>query len=186
MPNHPGWCKNNIFNCSLSWKATIFFENLVIWHASVIQQLLRSKLPPSWGYNLLFWVGLSSKLILSVIINSKFTKLDNAVWDCYSSSTLASWSSGNAFVSGAGGLRFKSRAGKIGQSVVNGSPPLRHFFEKSCVARAQWRVYGPRRLVTLQRNTASIMKKLVCFFVNNSSELIENFDVTLLFNKNQK
>ena len=31
---------------------------------------------------------------------------------------LASWSSGNAFVSGAGGLRFKSRAGQIGHSVA--------------------------------------------------------------------
>ena len=35
----------------------------------------------------------------------------------------ASWSSGNAFVSGAEGLRFKSRAG----SVANGSPPQRYF-----------------------------------------------------------
>ena len=49
----------------------------------------------------------------------------------------ASWSSGNAFVSGAEGLRFKSRAGRIGHSAANGSPPLRHFFERSCVARAQ-------------------------------------------------
>ena len=32
----------------------------------------------------------------------------------------ASWSSGNAFVSGAGGLRFKSRAGQIEHSVANG------------------------------------------------------------------
>ena len=32
-----------------------------------------------------------------------------------------SWSSGNAFVSGAEGLRFKSRAGQIGHSVANGS-----------------------------------------------------------------
>ena len=37
----------------------------------------------------------------------------------------------------AGGPRFKSRAGQIGHSVANGSPPLRHFFERSCVARAQ-------------------------------------------------
>ena len=49
----------------------------------------------------------------------------------------ASWSSGNAFVSGAGGPRFKFRAGQIGHSVANGSPSLRHFFERSCVARAQ-------------------------------------------------
>ena len=33
------------------------------------------------------------------------------------------WSSGNAFVFGAGGLRFKSWAGQIGHSVANGSPP---------------------------------------------------------------
>ena len=60
----------------------------------------------------------------------------------------ASWSSGNAFVSGAGGLRFKSQAGQIGHSIANGSPPLRHFFKRSCVARAQWRGDGPRQLVT--------------------------------------
>ena len=29
---------------------------------------------------------------------------------------------GNAFVSGAGGLRFKSRAGQIGKSAPNGLP----------------------------------------------------------------
>ena len=44
-----------------------------------------------------------------------------------------SWSSGNEFVFGAGGLRFKSRAGQIEHSVANGSPPLRHFFKKSSV-----------------------------------------------------
>ena len=58
---------------------------------------------------------------------------------CFSTffSGPASWSSGNAFVSGAGGLRFKSQNGQIGHSVANGSPPLRHFFERSCVAREQ-------------------------------------------------
>ena len=45
--------------------------------------------------------------------------------------------SGNAFVSKAGGPRFKSRAGQIEHSVANGSPPLRHFLERSCTARAQ-------------------------------------------------
>ena len=39
--------------------------------------------------------------------------------------------SGNAFVSGAGGLRFKSRAGQIEHSVAKDSPPLRHFFQKA-------------------------------------------------------
>ena len=41
----------------------------------------------------------------------------------------------NAFVFGAGGLRFKSRAGQIEHNAANGSPPLRHFFKKSCVSR---------------------------------------------------
>ena len=48
-----------------------------------------------------------------------------------------SWWSGNAFVSGAGSLRFKPQAGHIGHSVADGSPPLRHFFERSWDARAQ-------------------------------------------------
>ena len=47
----------------------------------------------------------------------------------------ACWSSGNAFISGAGGLRFKPQAGQIGQSVAKGLLPLQHFFRKSCVAR---------------------------------------------------
>ena len=51
--------------------------------------------------------------------------------------TKASRSSGNAFVSEAGGLRSKSRASQIGHSVASGSPPLRCFFERSCVVRAQ-------------------------------------------------
>ena len=48
-----------------------------------------------------------------------------------------SWSSGNAFVSGAGDLRFKSRAGQIRHRVANDLPPLQHFFERSCGARTQ-------------------------------------------------
>ena len=60
----------------------------------------------------------------------------------------ASWSSGHAFVSEAGDLRFKSRTGQIEHSVAKGSPPLQHFFKWSCVARAQWHKYGPRKLVT--------------------------------------
>ena len=36
---------------------------------------------------------------------------------------IAGWSSDNAFVSEAGGLRFKSRAGQIGHSAAYGSPP---------------------------------------------------------------
>ena len=36
------------------------------------------------------------------------------------------------FVKEAGGLRFKSQAGKIGNTVANGSLLLQHFFERSC------------------------------------------------------
>ena len=55
----------------------------------------------------------------------------------------ASWSSGNAFVSGAVGQRFKSRAGQIGPSVANGSPPQRHFFERRCVLECNDAEMGP-------------------------------------------
>ena len=40
---------------------------------------------------------------------------------------------GNTFDSRSEGLKFKSRAGQIGYSVANGSPPLQRF-ERSCVA----------------------------------------------------
>ena len=40
-----------------------------------------------------------------------------------------------AFVSGAEGLRFESRAGQIEHSVANSSPPLRYVLERSCVFR---------------------------------------------------
>ena len=59
-----------------------------------------------------------------------------------------SWSSGNAFISGAGDLRIKSRVGQIRRRIANGSPPLQHFFETSCAARAQGRADGPHQLVT--------------------------------------
>ena len=37
-------------------------------------------------------------------------------------------------ISGMRGLKFKSRAGQIGQNVANGSPPLQHF-SKGAVLR---------------------------------------------------
>ena len=59
------------------------------------------------------------------------------------------WSSSNAFVSGAEGLRFKSEAGQIQHNVVNGSPPLRHLiFRKKLCCRGQWRRDGLHQLVT--------------------------------------
>ena len=44
---------------------------------------------------------------------------------------------------------LKSLDGQIRHSVANGLPLLWHFFEKSCVARAQCRIERPRSLVTL-------------------------------------
>ena len=63
---------------------------------------------------------------------------------------LASWSSGDSYVSGVGDQDFKSRAGQIGHSVANGSPPLQYLFKRrsSAVALAQWHGNGPRKLVT--------------------------------------
>ena len=52
------------------------------------------------------------------------------------------------FVYGPGGLRFKPPAGQIGHSVANGSPPLQHIFERSCVAHGRKRVNELRQLVT--------------------------------------
>ena len=76
------------------------------------------------------------------------------------------WSSGNAFVSGVGGLWFKSRVRQIGHSVANGSPPPRHFFESSSVAVAVFESAMTRKWAspihfTLQRIIASITKDLI-------------------------
>ena len=85
-----------------------------------------------------------------------------------------SWSSGNAFVSGAEGLRFKSQAGQIGLSVANGLPPLRQFFKWSCVARAQWRRDGPCQLVSWKISKLLILVswKLQCITVSKMKDLI--------------
>ena len=72
----------------------------------------------------------------------------------------------NSLVSGAGGLRFKSRAGEIGHKVANDLLPLEHFFEKSCVTRRLNDVeIGRAARYTLQRDTGSIpiIKDLIDF-----------------------
>ena len=76
------------------------------------------------------------------------------------------WPSDNAFVFGTGGLKFKSRAGQIEDSVASGSPPPQHFLERSCVAcrRNEAEMGSAQTHYTIQRNTASIMKEdLVSF-----------------------
>ena len=74
----------------------------------------------------------------------------------------ANWSSDNAFVSGAGGQRFKFRASRIGHSVAKRAPPPQHFFERSCVAPGvMTRRWAPQTRYTLPHNTASIMKNYI-------------------------
>ena len=67
---------------------------------------------------------------------------------------LDSWSSGNAFVSGTGSLRFKSWAGQNRLSVAN------VLQQKLCCPGAMMRIKVPQTRYTLRRNTASIKKKL--------------------------
>ena len=74
---------------------------------------------------------------MQVAIHSIFGEKDDTML------SNAQWSSGNTFVSEAKGLRFKSRTVQIGLNVANGSPPLRQFYQRSCIVRAQWRADGP-------------------------------------------
>ena len=59
----------------------------------------------------------------------------------------------DAFVSEAGGQRFKSRAGQIGHSVANGSPTLRHFCamqtrrQDSVIGRAEINFGGHEKFI---------------------------------------
>ena len=55
------------------------------------------------------------------------------------------WSSVDSFISGAGGLRFNCQVSQIEHSVANGSPPLRHFIKKSCVAERNDAEIGRQR-----------------------------------------
>ena len=56
---------------------------------------------------------------------------------------------------------LNSSSGQIEHSTVNGSPPLRHFFSRGCVARRHDGGMGPSTCYTLRRNAASVMKDLI-------------------------
>ena len=59
-------------------------------------------------------------------------------------------------------MRFKSRAGQIGHSVANGSPPLRYFSEKRAVLPGRNDAeIGPVNLLHASAYSASIMKDLI-------------------------
>ena len=66
---------------------------------------------------------------------------------------MANSSSGNAFVSEAGGS--KSWASQIGHSIAKGSPLQRHFFESRCTARTQWRALQTRYTLRHRLRTKS-------------------------------
>ena len=73
----------------------------------------------------------------------------------------ASWSGGNAFVSGAVDLRFTSQAGQIGNSITNDSLPLCNYFRMMlCCLGAMTRRWATPTRYTFRRITAS-MKYLI-------------------------
>ena len=69
-------------------------------------------------------------------------------------------SSGNAFVSGERGLRFKSLAGQIEHRVADGSLLLRHFFEAVSPGRNDAKM-GPQIRNTLWRITVSSLREVI-------------------------
>ena len=74
----------------------------------------------------------------------------------------ARWSSGNAFVSGARGLRFKFQDRQIGHGIVNGLPSLPHSSKEAVLpAGAMTRRWAPPTRYTPRCKTASIMKDLI-------------------------
>ena len=71
----------------------------------------------------------------------------------------ASWSSGNAFISGAEDPRFKSRVGQIGYTE---SPTAATFLrKKQCCPSKMTRKWATKTGYTLRRSTASIMKDMI-------------------------
>ena len=62
---------------------------------------------------------------------------------------------------GAGGLGLYSRAGQIGHSVANGSPPLRCFFG-ALMSRQSAAEMGPATRYTFGRDITSVMIE-ICF-----------------------
>ena len=86
---------------------------------------------------------------------------------------LDGWSSGNAFVSGTGSLRFKSRAGQNRHSVAN------ILQQKLCCAGAMMRTWAPQTRYTIWRNTASIKKNSI----NAITEISANVDAEIVSGK---
>ena len=90
----------------------------------------------------------------------------------------ASWSNGNVFVSEAGGLRCKSRAGQVGSGVANCSAPLQHFFERSCVAGRNDTEMRPKNSLHASAKYSEYNEKLNVRFLQIKNLL---FDLVILF-----
>ena len=72
-----------------------------------------------------------------------------------------------AFASGAGDLKFKSRADQIGHSVGNGSKPQQHFFKNKLLpAGAIMRGWAPLTRYMLRCKAASKMKDRIDLIFN--------------------
>ena len=66
-------------------------------------------------------------------------------------------------------MRFKSQASQIGHRVANGSPPLLHFFKKSCVTRKCNKRGVNQKYITvfhLSLSTFRLDESLVTFSTN--------------------
>ena len=87
----------------------------------------------------------------------------------------------NTFVYGATGLRLKSRTVQIRHSVINGSPPLRHSFGRSCVAhRCNDGEMELANSCTLRLNRANMMEILFLYYC----QYFESNCVNLWFGSN--
>ena len=94
-------------------------------------------------------------------------------------SVPASCSSGNAFVSGPGGWRFKSRAGQIGQCCQQ-LASVATFFELCCLGAIDFSDHPSRKLTpptryTLRRIATSVLQKQMydSLFSGTGSNLIQ-------------
>ena len=95
-------------------------------------------------------------------VTSKLLSLRRMIVACSTANRLVGrvgglgFNDGTTFIFGTGGLWFKSRAGPI-------LPPIQNFFQTSCIARVLRRRDGSLQTrYALWRNTASIMKDLIC------------------------
>ena len=125
-------------------------KNLKLWFHALLANLKNNQSHTGLGWTMLHCLN-AGVIVINIIDKSNFSKLELELseWNIFARYICsASWSSGNEFVFKAEDLKLKSQAGQIGHSVANDSPPLRHFFKRSSVARKQWRGDGPCQLAT--------------------------------------